>query len=169
MRRTTCFASAAARRPQTLGRGPAFWAGFLGVLALAVAYPWFADGYTVGNTAYFFCWVFMALGLCLIWGYGGALSFGQTAFFGLSGYAYGVLTLNVGAAYGFTVAAVVLAVALAAGFAALLGYFLFFGRIGGVFLGIITLSVTLAMERFMAQTAGPDWRIGARASTATTA
>ncbi|UHC20126.1 ABC transporter permease (plasmid) [Methylobacterium currus] len=147
--------------PQTLGRGPAFWAAFSGLLALAVAYPWFADGYTVGNTAYFFCWVFMALGLCLIWGYGGALSFGQTAFFGLSGYAYGVLTLNVGAAYGFTIAAVVLAVALAAGFAALLGYFLFFGRIGGVFLGIITLSVTLAMERFMAQTAGPDWRIGA--------
>ena len=44
----------------------------------------------------------MALGLCLIWGYGGALSFGQTAFFGIAGYAYGVLTLNFGAAYGFT-------------------------------------------------------------------
>ena len=74
--------------PQTLGRGPAFWTVFAVAVAAAVAYPWFADGYTVGNTAYFFCWVFMALGLCLIWGYGGALSFGQTAFFGLSGYAY---------------------------------------------------------------------------------
>ncbi|SEH59604.1 amino acid/amide ABC transporter membrane protein 2, HAAT family [Methylobacterium sp. 275MFSha3.1] len=147
--------------PQTLGRGPAFWTAFALAVAAAVAYPWFADGYTVGNTAYFFCWVFMALGLCLIWGYGGALSFGQTAFFGLSGYAYGVLTLNVGAAYGFTLAALVLAVALSAVMAALLGYFLFFGRIGGVFLGIITLSVTLALERFMAQTAGPEWKIGA--------
>ncbi|MEH3063305.1 MAG: branched-chain amino acid ABC transporter permease [Methylobacterium radiotolerans] len=147
--------------PQTLGRGPAFWTVFALAVAAAVAYPWFADGYTVGNTAYFFCWVFMALGLCLIWGYGGALSFGQTAFFGLSGYAYGVLTLNVGAAYGFTLAALVLAVALSAVMAALLGYFLFFGRIGGVFLGIITLSVTLALERFMAQTAGPEWKIGA--------
>ncbi|MGH1588506.1 branched-chain amino acid ABC transporter permease [Methylobacterium phyllosphaerae] len=147
--------------PQTLGRGPAFWTAFALAAAAAVAYPWFADGYTVGNTAYFFCWVFMALGLCLIWGYGGALSFGQTAFFGLSGYTYGVLTLNVGAAYGFTLAALVLAVALSAVMAALLGYFLFFGRIGGVFLGIITLSVTLALERFMAQTAGPEWKIGA--------
>ncbi|WP_407521641.1 branched-chain amino acid ABC transporter permease [Methylobacterium oryzisoli] len=147
--------------PQTMGRGPAFWIAFAVVLAGAVAYPRFADGYTVGNTAYFFCWVFMALGLCLIWGYGGALSFGQTAFFGLSGYAYGVLTINLGAAYGFTLVAVVLAVALSAGMAALLGYFLFFGRIGGVFLGIITLSVTLVLERFMAQTAGPEWRIGA--------
>ena len=42
----------------------------------------------------------MALGLCLIWGYGGALSFGQTAFFGIAGYAYGVITLNYGADYG---------------------------------------------------------------------
>lgn len=146
--------------PQTLGRGPAFWAGFALVLAAAVAYPLLADGYTVGNAAYFLIWTFMALGLCLIWGYGGVLSFGQTAFFGLSGYAYGVLTLNVGAAYGSTVAALLAAVLLSALFAAVLGYFLFFGRIGGVFLGIVTLSVTLVFERFMAQTAGPEWRIG---------
>jgi urea transport system permease protein len=46
-------------------------------------------------------------------------------------------------------------------FAAVLGYFLFFGRISGVFLGIVTLSVTLVFERFMAQTAGPEWRVGA--------
>ena len=47
---------------------------------------------------------------------------------------------------------------LGALFAAVLGYFLFFGRISGVFLGIVTLSVTLVFERFMAQTAGPEWR-----------
>ena len=64
------------------------------VVALAACFPLVTDGYTVGNTAYFFYWVFMALGLCIIWGYGGALSFGQTAFFGLAGYAYGVITLN---------------------------------------------------------------------------
>jgi branched-chain amino acid transport system permease protein len=45
--------------------------------------------------------------------------------------------------------------------AAVLGYFLFFGRISGVFLGIVTLAVTLVLERFMAQTAGPEWHIGA--------
>lgn len=147
--------------PQTMGRGPAFWVPFALVLAGAVAYPAFADGYTVGNTVYFFTWVFMALGLSLIWGYGGALSFGQTAFFGVAGYGYGILTLNFGAAHGFTLIAVVLAVALAALFALLLGYFLYFGRIAGVFLGIVTLSVTLVLERFMAQTAGPEWKIGA--------
>jgi branched-chain amino acid transport system permease protein len=146
--------------PQTLGRGPVFWTAAGAVLLAAVVYPSLADGYTVGNTVYFFTWVFMALGLCLIWGYGGTLSFGQTAFFGLSGYAYGVLTLNFGAAYGFTLIALIIALACTAAFAAVLGYFLYFGRISGVFLGIVTLSVTLVFERFMAQTAGPEWHIG---------
>ncbi len=146
--------------PQTLGRGPWFWLGFFVIFALAAAYPLVSDGYTVGNVAYFFTWCFMALGLCLVWGYGGALSFGQTAFFGLAGYAYGVLTINFGAAHGLGVLSVLLAVLAAAALAAAVGYFLFFGRIAGVFLGIVTLSVTLVFERFMAQTAGPEWHIG---------
>jgi branched-chain amino acid transport system permease protein len=146
--------------PQTVGRGPAFWSLFAVVMMIAVAYPLFSDGYTVGNTVYFFVWVFIALSLCLIWGYGGSLSFGQTAFFGIAGYGYGVLTLNFGSAYGFTLVALVAAVAIAALFAVLLGYFMFFGRIAGVFLGIVTLAVTLMLERFMAQTAGPEWHIG---------
>jgi urea transport system permease protein len=146
--------------PQTVGRGRAFWSLFAVVLMVALAYPQFSDGYTVGNTVYFFVWVFIALSLCLIWGYGGSLSFGQTAFFGIAGYGYGVLTLNFGSAYGFTLVAMVAAVAIAALFAVLLGYFMFFGRIAGVFLGIVTLAVTLMLERFMAQTAGPEWHIG---------
>ncbi|MGA7806904.1 branched-chain amino acid ABC transporter permease [Bradyrhizobium sp.] len=146
--------------PQTVGRGPAFWTLFAIVLAFACAYPLFADGYTVGNTVYFFVWVFIALSLCLIWGYGGALSFGQTAFFGIAGYGYGVLTINFEAADGFTLVALLLSIAIAALFALLLGYFMFFGRISGVFLGIVTLAVTLMLERFMAQTAGPEWHIG---------
>ncbi len=146
--------------PQTLGRGLRFWTGATIVLALAAIYPLVTDSYTVGNTVYFFNWVFMALGLCLIWGYGGALSFGQTAFFGIAGYAYGVITLNYGSDAGVTLWATLAAVALSGLVAAVLGYFLFFGRISGVFLGIVTLAVTLVLERFMAQTAGPEWHVG---------
>lgn len=146
--------------PQTLGRGRSFWAVFSLVVMAACAYPMFADGYDVGNNVYFFNWAFMALGLSLIWGYGGTLSFGQTAFFGVAGYSYGVISINLGDAYGLTLVALVGSVACAALFAAVLGYFLFFGRISGVFLGIVTLSVTLVLERFMAQTAGPEWRVG---------
>jgi branched-chain amino acid transport system permease protein len=146
--------------PQTMGRGWAFWLLFALVVAAACVYPVFADGWTVGNAAYFLVWTFMAMGLGLVWGYAGALSFGQTAFFGLAGYTYGVLTLNIGEAYGFTLVALVVAVILAAAFAAVLGYFMFYGRIRGVFVGIVTLSVTLVFETFMAQTAGPQWAIG---------
>ena len=35
-----------------------------------------------------------------------------------------------------------------------------YGRITGVFVGIVTLSVTLAFATFMNQTAGPEWVIG---------
>lgn len=146
--------------PQTIGRGRPFWLSFALVIAAALVYPAFVDGYTVGNTVYFLNSVFIALGLCLIWGYGGVLSFGQTAFFGIAGYTYAVLTINFGVAYGFTFAALALSVLAAALFAVFLGYFLFFGRINGVFLGIVTLSVTLVLERFMAQTSGPEWKIG---------
>ncbi len=147
--------------PQTMGRGRLFWAGFALTIAAAAAYPALADGWTVGNAAYFLVWTFMAMGLSVIWGYAGALSFGQTAFFGLSGYAYGVLTLNFGAAYGATLLALVASVAAGGLLAMVIGYFMFYGRIGGVFVGIVTLSATLVFQTFMAQTAGPQWRIGA--------
>lgn len=146
--------------PQTLGKGRAFWTAAIVAVLAAGIYPLFASDYNVGNTAYFMVWTFMAMGLGVVWGYAGALSFGQTAFFGLSGYTYGVLTINFGSAYGFTLISLLIAVALGALFAMLIGYFMFFGRIKGVFIGIVTLSVTLVLEAFMAQTAGPQWKIG---------
>jgi len=146
--------------PQTLGSGALFWATMGALVLAAIIIPFFVDGWTVGNAAYFLVWTFMAMGLSIIWGYAGALSFGQTAFFGLAGYGYGVLTINLGADYGATWLALILAVALATAFAALIGYFMFYGKIKGVFVGIVTLSVTLVLETFMAQTAGPQWAIG---------
>ncbi|MHB0954584.1 MAG: ABC transporter permease, partial [Allorhizobium sp.] len=100
--------------PQTLGRGPAFWTSFALVILAACLYPLFADGYDVGNNVYFFNWAFMALGLSLIWGYGGTLSFGQTAFFGVAGYTYGVISINFGDTYGLTILALLGAIGLSA-------------------------------------------------------
>jgi branched-chain amino acid transport system permease protein len=146
--------------PQTKGSGLGFWIAAALVLLAGLVYPNFASSYTVGNAAYFLVWTFMAMGLGVVWGYCGALSFGQTAFFGLAGYAYSVITINIGSAFGLTWLALILAVALAGLFALMIGYFMFYGRIKGVFVGIVTLSVTLVFETFMAQTAGPQWRIG---------
>ena len=54
-------------------------------------------------------------------------------------------------------------------FAAVLGYFMIYGRVSGVFFGIVTFATTLVLAAFMAQTAGPEWAIGRPASTASTA
>ncbi|MGC2081818.1 MAG: branched-chain amino acid ABC transporter permease [Bradyrhizobium sp.] len=145
--------------PQTLGRGWRFWTCFLIVLAGALAYPLFADSYDVGNFAYFLIWIFMALGLCLMWGYGGMLSFGQTLFFGIAGYGYGVLAIDMGGGTA-TIAALVLSVIIAMIAAGILGYFMIWGGINGIFFGIVTLSATLVLAFFLGQTAGPEWHIG---------
>ena len=144
---------------QTAGNGRVFWLCFLVVLAIALAYPAVADSYDVGNFAYFLIWVFMALGLCLMWGYCGMLSFGQTFFFGVAGYSYGVLAINFGGG-SMTILALVLAVALSGLSALVLGYFMIWGEVGGVFFGIVTLSATLVLAFFLGQTAGPEWHIG---------
>jgi branched-chain amino acid transport system permease protein len=146
--------------PQTVGRGPVFWTAAAGVTAIALLFPLFSDSYQVSNVAYFLTWVFMALGLSLMWGYAGIMSFGQTLFFGLAGYCYGVLSINLGTDYGLTFVALVGALALAALAAAVLGYFMFYGNLGGIFVGIITLAVTLALAAFLNQTGGPKWVIG---------
>jgi urea transport system permease protein len=144
---------------QTLGNGRGFWISFVVTLVAVLAYPLTADSYTVGNVAYMLIWVFMAMGLSLMWGYGGILSFGQTCFFGIAGYGYGVLSINFGGG-GMTIVALVLAIALAAVAAMVLGYFIIWGGVSGVFVGIVTLSATLVLAFFLGQTAGPEWHIG---------
>jgi branched-chain amino acid transport system permease protein len=146
--------------PQTLGRGPVFWTVF-GVIVLGAALlPTFVSAFAITNLTYFLVWVFMALGLSLIWGYAGILSFGQTAFFGLAGYTYGVVSINLGDSGLWTWFALLSSLLLPVVLAVVLGYFMFYGGVRDVFVGIVTLSITLVFETFMAQTAGPEWTIG---------
>lgn len=123
--------------------------------------PMFLGDGGINNFAYCLLWSFAAIGLSAMWGYGGILSFGQTAFFGLAGYCYGVFTINFGDSPVSTWSGVLFALVMCVTFACLLGYMIFYGGIKDVFIGIVTLSVTLVFETFMAQTAGPQWAIGA--------
>ena len=122
--------------------------------------PLFLSQGGVSNLAYCLIWTFAAVGLAAMWGFGGILSFGQTAFFGLAGYCYGVFTINFGDSPLSTWAGVLSGLLLCMVLAGLLGYMIFYGGIKDVFIGIVTLSVTLVFETFMAQTAGPKWAIG---------
>jgi len=127
---------------------------------VALCLPLFVDANTSGNFAYCLLWAFSAVGLAAMWGYGGILSFGQTAFFGLTGYSYGIFTLNFSDAWFDSWLGLGAGLAVSVVAAALIGYMIFYGRIKGVFIGIVTLSVTLVLETFMSQTAGPQWAIG---------
>jgi branched-chain amino acid transport system permease protein len=124
-------------------------------------YPLTTDEFSFDllNTAYFMAITLMALSLALIWGKAGILSFGQTAFFGIGGYLYGIYTLNVLGSGATWIG--ILAGVLAGGLvAAVLGYFMFYGGVNDVFVGLTTLALTLVLQTFMAQTAGPEWTVG---------
>ena len=126
------------------------------MLAIAVGVPMVAEPFDLLQLTVFAAMCILALSLGVVWGYGGILCFGQSAFYGLGAYAYAVTAVNLGE----STVAVVVAVVLPAAFAALLGYFMFYGRLSDVYLGVITLSVTLIFFNLVNSTAGDAYRIG---------
>lgn len=98
----------------------------------------------------------LALSLGLIWGFGGVLCFGQAAFFGLGAYTFAIAGIN----FGESTPAILLAVLVPAVFALLLGAMMFYGRLGDVYLAVITLVVSLILFRWINSTAGPGYMIG---------
>lgn len=98
----------------------------------------------------------LALSLGLIWGFGGILCFGQAAFFGLGAYAYAIAAINIGE----STAPFLIGTAVPCAFAFVLGAMMFYGRLSDVYLGVITLVVTLILFRFVNSTAGPQYVIG---------
>ncbi len=102
-----------------------------------------------------------ALSLTFIWGKAGIFSFGQNAIFGLGAYGYAVFSLNVFPITGETGSAFLIAGVVGAIFSAALGYFMFYGRVGDVYLSVLTLAVTLILYTVVLSTAGPEYRIGA--------
>ncbi|ASM75250.1 MULTISPECIES: branched-chain amino acid ABC transporter permease [Roseobacteraceae] len=98
----------------------------------------------------------LGLSLGLIWGFGGILCFGQAAFFGLGAYTYAIAAINIGE----STVPMILAVLVPALFATILGAIMFYGRLMDVYLGVITLVVTLILFKFVNTTAGPQYVIG---------
>ncbi len=135
-------------------------AGLVAIAAIGLAFliltPRLVELDTVLELTVYMIMAILALSLGLVWGYGGILCFGQSAFFGLGAYAYAIAMFNIGE----STLPFLLAIALPAAFAALLGYFMFYGRISDVYLGVITLTVTLILFNVVNSTAGPEFHIG---------
>jgi ABC-type branched-subunit amino acid transport system permease subunit len=135
--------------------------GLVAIVVLGVS-GWFAgpallDMAQTFNLTVYIVMSILALSLALVWGFGGIICFGQAAFFGLGAYTYAIAMINMGE----STVPVLLAMALPAAFAALLGYFIFYGRLSDVYLGVITLVVTLIFFKLIGSTAGSEYRIGA--------
>jgi ABC-type branched-subunit amino acid transport system permease subunit len=135
--------------------GPAAAAGC--GLALAGILPSVVETFVLVDLTAYIVMSILALSLALVWGYGGILCFGQSAFFGLGGYAYVIGLINLGD----STIPVALGIVVPMIFAALLGYFLFYGRVGDIYLGVITLSVTLILYNLI--NSGAQFKIGSAA------
>ncbi|MDH3661049.1 MAG: urea ABC transporter permease [Alphaproteobacteria bacterium] len=146
---------------EDIGRGPFFWGVFLLLVATFFAIPAFLTEFEAYNISFYLLNIPMALGLCLLWGYCGVLSFGQVAYFGIAGYVYGIIAGNmVGHPFGPLIGSLG-GLAAAALIAGIFGYFVFYARVQNWIVPILTLVLTLLLETFLGQTAGYQWRVGA--------
>ena len=127
---------------------------FVGVLMLALLFagPQIFDLFTLLKVILFIAMAMLALSLAFIWGFGGILCFGQSAFFGIGGYAYAIAVINMGE----STVPILLSVFVPAAFAMLLGYFMFYGRLSDIYLAVVTLAVTLIFYAFMRSTSGEE-------------
>jgi ABC-type branched-subunit amino acid transport system permease subunit len=129
------------------------WGWFLIALAVLVLLPLAFDTYTM---SLLLVWALFAMSLGLMWGYAGLLSFGHAAYFGLGAYTYAIAAVNIGESS----VPLLLAILVPALFAAVVGAMMFYGRISDVYMGVITLVVTLILFNFMSATAGDAYRLG---------
>lgn len=135
----------------TAGKGDV--AALIFAIALMLIMPLLISTYTLTVLVIY---GMLGLSLGLIWGFGGILCFGQAAFFGLGAYTYAVAAINIGE----STLPMLLSILVPALFAALLGAMMFYGRLTDVYLGVITLVVTLILFKFINSTAGPQYKIG---------
>ena len=131
-------------------------AGIIG-LALLFGLPKVVELFTLLELTVYVITAILAVSLGLVWGYGGILCFGQAVFYGLGAYTYAIAAFNMG---GGTTVPFLLAILVPALFAAALGYFMFYGRLSDVYMGVVTLVVTLIFFKFVNHTAGDAYRIG---------
>lgn len=110
------------------------------LIALALALPLFLSGYALSEMLMFLCYAIAGLGLMVLTGFSGQVSFGHAAFLGVGAYAQ-VWLLNQGVPF---MLALPLAGLISGGIGALLGRAA--SRMHGFYLAIATLAFAILME-----------------------
>lgn len=145
------------------------------ILLILCVFPFVAGDFQANLMAKLLLFGTLAVSLDLVWGFTGILSFAHGVFFTLGGYAMAYyLKLNLSASannYGGTLPdfmvwnglkelpwfiaplqffpiAVIATVAVPAGFAYIIGWFIFRSKVSGVYITIITLAIASALTTF---------------------
>lgn len=146
--------------PEDIGQTWLFWLVFCLFVVGFALYPTQTSEFGATNTAFYLLNIPMALGLALLWGYCGILSFGQVAYFGIAGYIYGIIAGNMMMSPWGPTLGVLGGLAACVVLATIFGYFVFYARVQMWIVPILTLVLTLLLETFLGQTAGYQWRVG---------
>jgi urea transport system permease protein len=140
------------------------WLPFVLLIGALLLAPQFVEPFRLNQLGKFLTYAIIAVGLDLIWGYGGMMSLGQGLFFGLGAYGFAMyLKLQASggklpdfmfwsgleslpwfwAPFQNPIVAIVAALVVPALIAGLLGYLVFRSRVQGVYFSIITQALTL--------------------------
>ncbi|MDR1796430.1 MAG: urea ABC transporter permease subunit UrtC [Clostridiales Family XIII bacterium] len=139
----------------------------IGILVFLAVFPLVFSAYRtelMGKTLVF---ILFAISLDLIWGYAGLMSFGHAVLFGIGGYIMGLARACADGVpdfmqrYGVTEVpafiaplqspglAFALGILIPGAVAAVLGFFIFFSRVRGVFFSLITLALAYVVSTFI--------------------
>jgi ABC-type branched-subunit amino acid transport system permease subunit len=132
-----------------------WWASVVAVTVALMVLPSYLRISQINGISKLFPLGLLAVSMGFMWGFAGMLSFGQTAFFGLGGYVYAVLALY----SGDTSWPLLVAIVLPMLFALLLGYFMIYGRISDIYFSVVTLVVTLILEKAIRSTSGDQYTV----------
>lgn len=135
---------------------PAFWLSAGAAVLLIAGIPVISEVYTLYNLTVFAVLAMLALSLGLVWGIGGILALGQSAFFGIGAYVYALISVNLGD----STLAVPMAMLAPLVLAVLVGYFTFFGRISDVYFAVISLTIPLILLSLINSASGPAYQFG---------
>ena len=126
-------------------RSAAIGAG-LGILAIAAG-PFVLDTYTTSILIRALFLAAVVIGVDILWGYAGVLTFGQSAFFGIGAYACALVFTHYGFGPGWAVFALIFGVAAGALVAALIGWLAFYHGASPLYASIITLALPIVFTQ----------------------
>jgi branched-chain amino acid transport system permease protein len=129
-------------------------------LVVLIGAAFYFDDFVLVEISSWLIFGMLTLSLALVWGQGGISTFGQNALFGIGAYLYGIFAINFFTTTHETISALVLTSVAVALVALLLGAFMFFGKLSGMYIAIIPLAFSLVLATLLAGTAGPQFHVG---------